>query len=225
MSAAWRVPGYLNIRLPGLNIYASQCAAETARICRGERVFCRLLRRWRAVGRTGRSGRIPGDVRCGVVHTWAGDPSCRAAAAGVAYPGGPGLLPCRRAGRLPAARDAGTMGGGSQRGLRRIRCGPARGAGPLERSCTIFWYVSGEFYLGTLVIRHRLSPELAEAGGHVGYHLVAPWRRQGHATRMLAAGAGGFFDRLFAPRVMQGIYADALERLNAYAREHAATRR
>lgn len=54
--------------------------------------------------------------------------------------------------------------------------------------CTIFWYVSGEFYLGTLVIRHRLSPELAEAGGHVGYHVVAPWRRQGHATRMLAAG-------------------------------------
>lgn len=25
-------------------------------------------------------------------------------------------------------------------------------------------------------------------GGHVGYHVVAPWRRQGHATRMLAAG-------------------------------------
>jgi hypothetical protein len=38
-----------------------------------------------------------------------------------------------------------------------------------------------------------------------------------------AAGAGGFFERLFAPRVMQGIYADALERPNAYAREHAAT--
>jgi RimJ/RimL family protein N-acetyltransferase len=53
---------------------------------------------------------------------------------------------------------------------------------------TIFWYVSGEYYLGTLVIRHRLTPELAEAGGHVGYHVVAPWRRQGHATRMLAAG-------------------------------------
>lgn len=53
---------------------------------------------------------------------------------------------------------------------------------------TIFWYVSGEYYLGTLVVRHRLTPELAEAGGHVGYHVVAPWRRQGHATRMLAAG-------------------------------------
>ena len=53
---------------------------------------------------------------------------------------------------------------------------------------TVFWYVSGEFYLGTLVVRHRLTSELAEAGGHVGYHVVAPWRRQGHATRMLAAG-------------------------------------
>jgi predicted acetyltransferase len=53
---------------------------------------------------------------------------------------------------------------------------------------TIFWYISGEHYLGTLVVRHRLTPELAEAGGHVGYHVVGPWRRQGHATRMLAAG-------------------------------------
>lgn len=33
-----------------------------------------------------------------------------------------------------------------------------------------------------------MTPELAEVGGHVGYHVVAPWRRQGHATRMLAAG-------------------------------------
>lgn len=53
---------------------------------------------------------------------------------------------------------------------------------------TVFWYVAGEYYLGTLVVRHELTPELAEAGGHVGYHVVAPWRRQGHATRMLAAG-------------------------------------
>ena len=53
---------------------------------------------------------------------------------------------------------------------------------------TIFWWVSGEFYLGTLVMRHELTPELAEVGGHIGYHVVAPWRRQGHATRMLEAG-------------------------------------
>ncbi|HJQ00189.1 MAG TPA: GNAT family N-acetyltransferase [Jatrophihabitans sp.] len=53
---------------------------------------------------------------------------------------------------------------------------------------TLFWYISGEFYLGSLTIRHRLTPDLAEAGGHIGYHVAAPWRRQGHATRMLAAG-------------------------------------
>jgi predicted acetyltransferase len=53
---------------------------------------------------------------------------------------------------------------------------------------TCFWYVAGEFYLGTLVIRHELTEALADEGGHIGYHVVAPWRRQGHATRMLAAG-------------------------------------
>jgi Polyketide cyclase / dehydrase and lipid transport len=37
-----------------------------------------------------------------------------------------------------------------------------------------------------------------------------------------AGGVGGFFERMFAPRVMHGIYADELERLNSYAREHAA---
>ncbi|HEY1640687.1 MAG TPA: hypothetical protein VGG35_08375 [Streptosporangiaceae bacterium] len=34
-----------------------------------------------------------------------------------------------------------------------------------------------------------------------------------------AGGMGGFFERLFAPRVMRGIYADELVRLAAYARE------
>jgi len=34
-----------------------------------------------------------------------------------------------------------------------------------------------------------------------------------------AGGIGGVFERMFAPRVMRGIYADQLERLNAYARE------
>src|SRR5437763_15846777 len=32
-----------------------------------------------------------------------------------------------------------------------------------------------------------------------------------------AGGIGGFFERLFAPRVMRGIYADELDRLDAYA--------
>lgn len=37
-----------------------------------------------------------------------------------------------------------------------------------------------------------------------------------------AGGVGGFFERLFAPRVMRGIYADELDRLNAYARDQGA---
>ena len=37
-----------------------------------------------------------------------------------------------------------------------------------------------------------------------------------------AGGIGGFFERLFAPRVMRGIYADELERLDGYAREQRA---
>lgn len=37
-----------------------------------------------------------------------------------------------------------------------------------------------------------------------------------------AGGIGGFFERMFAPRVMRGIYADELERLNAYALERAS---
>lgn len=36
-----------------------------------------------------------------------------------------------------------------------------------------------------------------------------------------ASGIGGFFERTFAPRVMRGIYADELTRLDAYARERA----
>jgi hypothetical protein len=40
------------------------------------------------------------------------------------------------------------------------------------------------------------------------------------ATRWQGAGGiGGFFERTFAPRVMRGIYADELERLDAYARQ------
>lgn len=53
---------------------------------------------------------------------------------------------------------------------------------------TTFWYVSGPYYIGSLAIRHELTPELLQVGGNIGYHVVAPWLRQGHATRMLANG-------------------------------------
>ena len=35
-----------------------------------------------------------------------------------------------------------------------------------------------------------------------------------------AGGIGGLFERMFAPRVLRGIFADELKRLDAYAREH-----
>lgn len=36
-----------------------------------------------------------------------------------------------------------------------------------------------------------------------------------------AGGIGGVFERLFAPKVLRRVYAEELERLDAYAREHA----
>lgn len=50
----------------------------------------------------------------------------------------------------------------------------------------LFWFTSGEYYIGSLVIRHRLTDD--EGGGHIGYHVVYPWQRQGHATQMLRLG-------------------------------------
>jgi predicted acetyltransferase len=52
---------------------------------------------------------------------------------------------------------------------------------------TELWYVREPEYLGTVMIRHRLTPELRRDGGHIGYHVVPRHRRQGHATAMLAA--------------------------------------
>jgi predicted acetyltransferase len=49
------------------------------------------------------------------------------------------------------------------------------------------WFVEGEEYIGTVVVRHQLTPELTESGGHVGFHVVPASRRRGHGTRMLAA--------------------------------------
>ena len=34
-----------------------------------------------------------------------------------------------------------------------------------------------------------------------------------------AGGVGGFFERLFAPRVLERLYADELQRLDRYARD------
>jgi predicted acetyltransferase len=52
---------------------------------------------------------------------------------------------------------------------------------------TELWWAEADEFLGRIGIRHRLTPQLLEMGGHIGYD-VRPWaRRRGHATAMLRA--------------------------------------
>jgi predicted acetyltransferase len=52
---------------------------------------------------------------------------------------------------------------------------------------TTLWWIEDSRYLGRIAIRHRLTPFLLEAGGHIGYDVPPSARRSGHATAMLAA--------------------------------------
>lgn len=52
---------------------------------------------------------------------------------------------------------------------------------------TELWYTREDDYIGTVMIRHELTPALLYDGGNIGYHVVPGYRRQGHATAMLAA--------------------------------------
>jgi predicted acetyltransferase len=65
------------------------------------------------------------------------------------------------------------------------REGTARPAGHVPS--THLWWVDGDRFLGRLHIRHRLTPFLREIGGQVGYHVIPPERRRGHASGMLRA--------------------------------------
>jgi predicted acetyltransferase len=67
---------------------------------------------------------------------------------------------------------------------------------------TTLWYIDGATYLGTVVVRHRLTPELTRRGGHIGYHVAPRHRRRGHATAMLAAALDYYAGTLGLARVL-----------------------
>lgn len=50
---------------------------------------------------------------------------------------------------------------------------------------TELWLVDGKAWLGRVAVRHRLTPNLLEMGGHIGYDVRPSARRRGHATAML----------------------------------------
>ncbi len=70
--------------------------------------------------------------------------------------------------------------------LRGLRDG-ARGAGlaPGRVPHSTFWLASGRRLIGRSVVRYRLTPELEEEGGHVGYDIRPSERRKGYGTLIL----------------------------------------
>ncbi|MET8850427.1 GNAT family N-acetyltransferase [Amycolatopsis sp. NPDC004625] len=51
----------------------------------------------------------------------------------------------------------------------------------------IYWWVQDGRFLGRARLNLRLTPELAEFGGHIGYEIRPTARGRGHATALLRA--------------------------------------
>jgi predicted acetyltransferase len=63
----------------------------------------------------------------------------------------------------------------------------ARGVGlaPALVPHSTFWLAAGRRLIGRSVVRHYLSPELEDEGGHVGYDIRPSERRKGYGTLIL----------------------------------------
>jgi len=51
---------------------------------------------------------------------------------------------------------------------------------------TTYWGLVGSTLVGSIRLRHELTPWLQEIGGHIGYEVRPSQRRQGYGTHMLA---------------------------------------
>lgn len=51
---------------------------------------------------------------------------------------------------------------------------------------TQLWYVEGEEFLGSVSVRHSLTPRLEQWGGHIGYAVRPSAQGRGYASAMLA---------------------------------------
>ncbi|HEY0168346.1 MAG TPA: GNAT family N-acetyltransferase [Jatrophihabitans sp.] len=50
-----------------------------------------------------------------------------------------------------------------------------------------YWWAEGTRFLGSIRIRHELTPRVLESAGHIGYDIAPAARRRGHGTAMLRA--------------------------------------
>jgi predicted acetyltransferase len=51
---------------------------------------------------------------------------------------------------------------------------------------TNYWLVDGGVFIGSVNVRHRLTEELLQSGGHIGYDIRPSQRNKGYGTKILA---------------------------------------
>lgn len=53
-----------------------------------------------------------------------------------------------------------------------------------------FWLIDNDEYIGSTTIRHKLTPHLLQAGGHIGYNIRPSKRMKGYGKKILQLALG-----------------------------------